>query len=244
MVWTLEKSGKFTMKSSYKKMYEEKNNNAVVAPRMKSIFKKLWKLPLLRRINQFLRKYVKNFLPTRDKLSYAIQKGDYSCPFCSQMIETASHCILNCSMVKLVWFGLLSIHTPDNINLEDWICSLFDNIQAGHITEDEICKITIVSWCIWTQRYDTIFKEISSTADIIIQNCRKFLAEYIEMSHKKPNSANGKNRYNLHWSPPPAGGFTINYDGSYLSNSGSISLIMCDFAGYHKGSRCIYLVES
>ncbi|XP_026416236.1 uncharacterized protein LOC113311639 [Papaver somniferum] len=73
-----------------------------------------------------------DILPTRDKITYAILNGDFSCSFCSQMNETATHYILECSMVKPVWFGTLGIHAPTNINLR---C---DKIFKDSITTTEI----------------------------------------------------------------------------------------------------------
>ncbi|XP_026400051.1 uncharacterized protein LOC113295938 [Papaver somniferum] len=103
LVWTLEKNGGFSVKSAYKKMFQEKNAGQIVSDAMKSVFKRLWRLPLLPRVQQFLWKCVRDVLPSRDKLMHVIQDGDYSCSFCKQVTETASHCILECHIVHLVW---------------------------------------------------------------------------------------------------------------------------------------------
>ncbi|XP_026458520.1 uncharacterized protein LOC113359037 [Papaver somniferum] len=211
---------------------------------MKKIYKRLWKLPLLPRINQFMWKCVKDVLSTRDKLTYAIQDGDFSCAFCSQVNETAMHCILECPLVKPVWFAALGIHTPNNVSLVNWLCNNFENLEAGHIQEENMCKITIVAWCIWTHRYNKIFKGTTTTPDIIIQNCRKYISEYIEMARKRPVNNHKQVRLNLHWTPPPYGTFTINVDGYYYNSSGGIGLTIRNFAGKHQGSKCVYLAES
>ncbi|XP_026451498.1 uncharacterized protein LOC113351779 [Papaver somniferum] len=64
------------------------------------------------------------------------------------------------------------------------------------------------------------------------------------MSRKKPVNTTRQPRLNLHWTPPPNGTLTINSDGSFNNYYGGIGLIIRDFAGCHKGSRCIYLAKA
>ncbi|XP_026399037.1 uncharacterized protein LOC113294878 [Papaver somniferum] len=57
-----------------------------------------------------------------------------------------------------------------------------------------------------------------------------------------PNTAR-QNMINLHWNPPSIGTYKINVDGSfnYSTKLGGIGLILRDFAGAHRGSKCIFL---
>ncbi|XP_026397119.1 uncharacterized protein LOC113291845 [Papaver somniferum] len=202
LVWTLEKNGGFSVKSAYKKMFQEKNAGQIVSDDMKSVFKRLWRLPLLPRVQQFLWKCVRDVLPSRDKLTHVID-GDYSCSFCKQVTETTSHCILEWHIVHLVLFAVLGVRSPSDVTLKDWIISHFTQFQSGQINEDIICRIAIVAWCIWSHRCDTIFKGVSVSPETIIQNCRKYLSDFTDMCRKKTVNPHRQNRHNLHWSPPP-----------------------------------------
>ncbi|XP_026383298.1 uncharacterized protein LOC113278757 [Papaver somniferum] len=91
LIWLLEKNENFTVKSCYRKMYEETHPYQSVGPRMQNIYKRLWKLPTLPRVCQFLWKATSNLLATREALGHPIVGSDDSCPFCGQHQETASH---------------------------------------------------------------------------------------------------------------------------------------------------------
>lgn len=84
LVWLLEKNGAFSVKSAYRKMYEEQNTSKIVGPRMIKIYKIMWKLPLLPRIKHFLWKAVSILLPTRDFLSTKVPGVVDVCPLCDQ----------------------------------------------------------------------------------------------------------------------------------------------------------------
>ncbi|XP_026428428.1 uncharacterized protein LOC113324327 [Papaver somniferum] len=232
LIWSLEKNGCFSVKLSYKKMMEEKNGNDSVGTRMQGIFKKLWKLPLLHRINQFIWKCVINILPTRDKLLSFIQEENSGCPFCNQVMETPNHCILECQTSRMVWFAVLGLHTSNSDDLVDWFCSWFDKLIAHQIQEEVLCKISITTWCIRNSRCDKAFNSKTVTPETIIHTCRKEIAEF----EAKPKPVNKPTipqpRTNLHWPPPPFFTFKINSDGSFqqLNNSGGVGLIIRDFA--------------
>ncbi|XP_026378332.1 uncharacterized protein LOC113272749 [Papaver somniferum] len=183
---------------------------------MQTIYKKPWKLPLLPRIAQFLWKCIKDILQTRDKLVYAIQDEDYGCPRCAQTLETSSYTILHCNTSRTVWFVVLGIHIQQDVHLVDWLCSWFDKLTSHQVQQEEICKLAIVVWCIWTTRCDIVFKGRKIAVDAVVHRCKL----EIELLKIKPPST----------TPQPA--------------NGGIGLIVRDFAGYHRGSKCIYLVTA
>ncbi|XP_026428831.1 uncharacterized protein LOC113324757 [Papaver somniferum] len=82
LIWLLEKNDSFSVKSAYRKMYEEQDNSELVGPRMIKIYKSLWKMPLLPRIRQFPWKVVSSLLPIRDILSSKIPGIASVRPFC------------------------------------------------------------------------------------------------------------------------------------------------------------------
>lgn len=243
LVWTLERNGMFTVKSAYRRMFKEQNNGQSIGPRTQNFFKRLWKLLLLPRIAQFLWKCLLDILQTRDKLYYVIQDGNYECPLCSQTLETSSHTILHCNTSRAVWFAVLGLHIHHDADLVNWLTSWFDKLSTKQIQQEDICKVAIVAWCLWTARCDIAFKGSKITPDSIIHRCKL----EIDLLHKKSTSLTTQVprqcRINLHWSPPPIDTLKINVDGSYNydNKSGGIGLIVHDFAGAHRRSKCIYL---
>lgn len=158
LVWTLERNGMFTVKSAYRRMFKEQNNGQSIGPRTQNFFKRLWKLLLLPRIAQFLWKCLLDILQTRDKLYYVIQDGNYECPLCSQTLETSSHTILHCNTSRAVWFAVLGLHIHHDADLVNWLTSWFDKLSTKQIQQEDICKVAIVAWCLWTARCDIAFK--------------------------------------------------------------------------------------
>ncbi|XP_026396180.1 uncharacterized protein LOC113290805 [Papaver somniferum] len=158
-------------------------------------------------------------------------------------MENSSHCILHCNLSKAVWFAVLGIHIQADANLVEWLCNWFDVLFSHQIQEDHLCKIAITAWCIWSARCDNVFKGWKITPDTIIHRSKK----EIELLKTKQDTSippiPKQNRLNLHWSPPPIGIHKINVDGSfnYSLKTGGIGLILRDFAGTHRGSKCIFL---
>ncbi|XP_026441706.1 uncharacterized protein LOC113340867 [Papaver somniferum] len=210
---------------------------------MQYIFKKLWKLPVLPRIAQFICKCLKDILQTRDKLVYVIHNGDYGCLLCSQALETSSHCILHCNLSRAVWFAVLGLHIQADVNPVDWFCEWFDRLKINQIQEEYLCKIAITAWSIWNARCDSTFKGWKINPDSIIMKSK------LEIELLKPKNVTivtnnaRQRRTNLHCSPPAIGTHKINVDGSfsYSTKMGGMGLILRDFARTHRGSKCIFL---
>ncbi|XP_026441449.1 uncharacterized protein LOC113340530 [Papaver somniferum] len=203
----------------------------------------MWKLPLLPRIAQFFWKCLLDILKTRDKLVYAIQDGNFGCPLYSQTLETSSHGMLHCNISRAVWFVVLGLQIQGDTNLVDWLTSWFDKLSVNQIQQEDICKIAIVAWCLWNTRYEIVFKGSKISVDSIIHRC-KLEIELLQNKTSKLSSQTPKLcRINLHWDPPPLYAFKINVDGSfqYDIKNGGVGLIVRDFAGTHRGSKCIYL---
>ncbi|XP_026417229.1 uncharacterized protein LOC113312708 [Papaver somniferum] len=202
LVWLLEKNGKFSVKSCYRKMYEELNLIQLVGDRMRKIYNNMWKLPTLPRIRQFLWKAISDLLATKEALGPGIVGSDDSY----------------------------------------WICSWFDSLFNGTISEFEIVKRDIIAWSIWTERCDKVFQQSNSSLEKIIQRCNMLIEEHAARNIIMPSPSHRVNRQNVHWIPPSIDSLTINCDDSFDSTniSGGIGLIIRNFAGTHQATRCIH----
>ncbi|XP_026439727.1 uncharacterized protein LOC113338546 [Papaver somniferum] len=128
-------------------------------------------------------------------------------------------------------------------NLMNWFCDWFDKLNARQVQEEVLFKITIVVWCIWFFRCEKAFNNIQVTPEMITHKCRKEISEFEAKQVSTPRANLSISRTNLHWSPPSRDTFKINCDGSFqhINKTGGVGLIICDFAGTHRGSKCIYL---
>ncbi|XP_026398859.1 uncharacterized protein LOC113294695 [Papaver somniferum] len=212
LVWLLEKNECFYVKSCYRKMYEEIHIPQSVGPRLQKIYTKLWKVPILPRILQFIWKAISGLLPTRMALGQAVVGDNDLRALCDQHSESATHLIMECSFFRL-------------------------------ISEQEVVKRSIISWCIWTVRCEKVFQQSNPNPERTIQKCRLLIEEHASRKSYMPKTMQGVNRRNLYWIPPPLNYVTINCDGSFLDHNkyGGIGLIIRNYAGEQQGARCIHL---
>uniref|UniRef100_A0A2N9HGL8 Reverse transcriptase domain-containing protein n=1 Tax=Fagus sylvatica TaxID=28930 RepID=A0A2N9HGL8_FAGSY len=101
LVWTMEESGKFTVKSAAS-MLIPSDHQASTDP----TWAKLWKFKIHERLKIFLWRLGSNTLPTLTNLASRFGMGSLLCPLCHLEDESYSHLFLNCSKVKPIWFGL------------------------------------------------------------------------------------------------------------------------------------------
>ncbi|XP_026443637.1 uncharacterized protein LOC113343722 [Papaver somniferum] len=113
------------------------------------------------------------------------------------------------------------------------------------MTQDVLCRILTVAWCLWNARCDKVFKGCNITVDGLITKCEKELAEFAFRSNQTTRTTIRQSRHSLHWFPPIRGTFKINIDGSFMKETltGGVGLMIRDFAGTHQGSKCIYLTH-
>ncbi|XP_026400672.1 uncharacterized protein LOC113296584 [Papaver somniferum] len=145
--------------------------------------------------------------------------------------------------LKSSWFAVLGLHIQVDVNMVDWFCEWFDRLKTNQIQEEYLCKIAITAWSIWNARCDSAFKGWKINPDSIIMKSK------LEMDLLKPKKVTivtndaRQRRTNLHWKPPAIGTHKINVDGSfsYSTKMGGMGLILRDFAGTNRGSKCIFL---
>ncbi|XP_026438065.1 uncharacterized protein LOC113336631 [Papaver somniferum] len=191
LVWLLDKNGFFSIKSAYRKMFEEDRGSESVG--------KEW-------IKHFLRKAISNLLSTRDVLSLKVPGIADICPYCEQ-----------------------------------WIGSWFDELYVNKISVGEICKRAITSWCLWTDRCDKVFQNISVQPDKSIKKYKSYIEDHSLQWYKTVPSNNSCCRRITNWIPPPSDFVTINCDGSFLNSLEGIQLIIRNCAGSQQAAKCIQL---
>jgi hypothetical protein len=111
---------------------------------------------------------------------HQLQDND-RCSLCSQVNETVTHLLLNCSYSKEVWFRILrrSGHhslTPDQeSSVADWWLPKRKCVHKDQPPGFDSVVI-LVCWCIWKERNRRTFEHRSSlahvVADLIIQEAR------------------------------------------------------------------------
>ena len=127
---------------------------------------------------------MKDRLSTRELLRRRnMEMPDYTCVCCiQQMDESSTHLFIHCPFAQSFWglFGLLVDQDDAFATLEQF------KIQLHVPFFMEI--IIVMSWCIWMQRNDFIFRGIQLTQDACWQHFKKEFALVILRANprKKP----------------------------------------------------------
>ncbi|RZC94028.1 hypothetical protein C5167_016722 [Papaver somniferum] len=97
-----------------------------------TIWKELWKMKLPHHIKLFIWKCLKGIVPTRLRLSQAMQDIETHCEICKQEEESMYHLLISCNHAKAVWRSL-SINIDQIIancqSIQQWIISWFQDVQ-------------------------------------------------------------------------------------------------------------------
>jgi hypothetical protein len=93
VVWDWEKSGKFSVKSTYKQLCSHECGPS---------FKNLWKAKIPLKIRIFMWLVFQNVILTKDNLVKRKWKGSPTCYFCKEN-ESSQHLFFECSTAKYVW---------------------------------------------------------------------------------------------------------------------------------------------
>ncbi|XP_026411000.1 uncharacterized protein LOC113306256 [Papaver somniferum] len=240
LVWTLESNGAFSVKSAYRKMFEEKNITNTVGQRMNSIFKRLWKLPL----TQFAWKCIRTFFLLKINLHTSLNQmipAVLSVPLILKRALTAS---LNATLLKGFGLSLLVYKVyVDRLYKKLYVNWWIDFWRIRYKKLNYAKLLLLHGVRIWNERCDKTYKGRNVTTDSIIRRCRKDILDFENKLQSSRNSVPAQPRVGLHWCPPSRGIFKINCDGCFLlnDNTGGIGLILHDFAG---GSKYIYLAKA
>jgi len=106
LIWPLEKSGKYLVKSSFRLLCvgQDSTANANQANSEDRVFwKKLWKIQVPGKIKHFLWRAYTNSLATKDNLVKRKILLDVACNRCAGVQEDLLHSLWSCNGLKEVW---------------------------------------------------------------------------------------------------------------------------------------------
>ncbi|XP_026378338.1 uncharacterized protein LOC113272755 [Papaver somniferum] len=105
--WTPSKDGNFIVKSACNKLMEamvQQQTALNIVPT--TVWREPWKMKLPHRIKLFIWKCLKGIVPTRLRLSQAMQDIETHCEICKHEEESLYHLLISCNHAKAVWRSL------------------------------------------------------------------------------------------------------------------------------------------
>lgn len=100
-VWAPSKSERFFVKSCYRENNKKKFHLASHIDWR--LWKYLWHSSLHERHKVLVWKLLVNILPTKDRIKYFVSLPDLNCFLCDPAVESISHFLFDCPIVKLCW---------------------------------------------------------------------------------------------------------------------------------------------
>ena len=108
LIWPLSSLRSYSVQSAYRMLMEVKN---FVLPSSSSplskhtIWKKIWKLKVLKKVYHFLWRAAKDSLPTKLNLRLRHIPLDDTCEECNDQLESLLHCLRLCDQARSVWMS-------------------------------------------------------------------------------------------------------------------------------------------
>ena len=108
LIWPLPLSGSYSVQSAYHMLMEAENS---ILPSSSSplsehtIWKKIWKLKVPKKVCHFLWRAAKDSLPTKLNLRLWHIPLDDTCEGCNDQSESLLHCLWLCDQARFVWIS-------------------------------------------------------------------------------------------------------------------------------------------
>nr|POE61472.1 putative ribonuclease h protein [Quercus suber] len=177
LVWLVEKSGQFSIKSGYKCLCEDpqaSEPDSESAEVQRSFWKGVWKLNIPGKIKHFLWKSCTNSLPTKNNLLKRIVISKNVCHLCSEHPEDVMHAMWRCSKVRQVWqrsFGWL-----DHNQVAE---GSFPNLVRLIQTKPRMFPLfAVTAWVVWHHRNKSQLQDVSIPLNRLAMFAETYLQNY------------------------------------------------------------------
>ncbi|XP_040959149.1 uncharacterized protein [Gossypium hirsutum] len=150
-VWSVEASGEFTVRSSYKLLQNIAYDPRAYALQIdyKDFYRKLWLLDIPSKIKITVWKISWNFLATRANMLLRRLTSTSVCPRCGFGSESMEHLFRECPVTISVWRELSFLrYVQDNqMGFQQWLTWVFSQCSASY---RRIFRVAV--WAIWGDR--------------------------------------------------------------------------------------------
>ncbi|XP_015969290.1 uncharacterized protein LOC107492746 [Arachis duranensis] len=237
LIWPYRNDGQYSVRSGYQAAKKEKDTKmettqgkASTSHNLKEIWKRIWRLPVPKKVKMFLWKAVHGILPVNANLHQHRSIPTPICSICQEQEETTEHMLLLCPWTRAVWFGsnLQIVPKASNVRtFEQWLLTTMDKIRAetGNEHEKVLCNLGCICWCIWKARNKHIFQQTKLNPQQTIIQSQQIAAEHIIATkelNRDNNDITGRNgeKRRITWRPPPRSKVKINIDAAFHRETG------------------------
>ncbi|CAI0556201.1 unnamed protein product [Linum tenue] len=220
VVWSEADNGIYSVKTAYRSLWQNEHPSVdednSESQRLKSYWRKIWRLPVQPKVKIFLWRISRDILPVGTNVESRIEEAPSDCPFCG-LPETQLHCLRDCDWTRRLWQPCSDngiFKQGEGFSGRDWFLNSFES----HSNEN-LQRFCAILWFIWKERCNHMFNNKKLEAEEIIPKALDWLSDYLQaqgtvsanMNH--PSNPQG-------WRPPPSGSFKMNSDAGVLRLNG------------------------
>ncbi|RYR74895.1 hypothetical protein Ahy_A02g009608 [Arachis hypogaea] len=182
--WKFNKRGEYEVKGAYHMIRSHNKgpeSNSAPIQTEQQFWKKLWKMKIPLRTQNFIWRLMNKSLPTCNNLQRRGIRCSEICPRCWKKEESDTHLFRDCEWVQRLWFiSPLTLRTEaaTEVLLQDWIRSMVVKI-GEEMSDFFVC----VLHSIWQERNKLVFEHIQTAPKDLLQKAQKALIDAIYPVH-------------------------------------------------------------
>jgi hypothetical protein len=145
VAWNYERTGVFLVRSAYRpalsnaRNIDERGSSAEGSGERK-VWKKIWKLPVLPKVRNFIWKLMRNGLPTNENRCFRHIADEAGCDLCGHRCEDAYHAVMTCPHATALRMAMREIWVlPPEDRLHnvgpEWFLVLLDSYDMGEVAK-------------------------------------------------------------------------------------------------------------
>ena len=251
-----EKSGKFSIRSSYRMIVETKKRRedwlesrpaASNSREDEHAWVRLWKTMVPAKIRVFLWRLARQSIPTDDVRMHRNMTTRCTCAICGTP-DSWKHSLLECTAARCVW-SLVDQDLIDELqsnteqNARRWLFTMIEKIP-----HEKFIKVSVTLWAIWIACRKLIHEGINQSPLSTHLFISQFISELGEIQNKGDVQRGGAPPQKpiqqvKRWIAPPEGKFKINVDaGISIDHDGDAGAAICrDHEGNYLGSSILVI---
>ncbi|XP_017617862.1 uncharacterized protein LOC108462426 [Gossypium arboreum] len=208
MVWSVDNSGIYTVRSGYRCLVELYIND-ITNTNYTGIYKEIWGLNLPPKIRIAIWRFTYEYIPTAVNLYNRRISSSPICPSCGEVPENFMHTLLMCGLAKTVWqsIGVDWSNFNENMDFYTWLNLVFQNRRHDF---GKIAATT--AWALWQARNKRTMEGKRQSVQDIYSIIFSIIKEMRELKDKIPTPVNAMNSI---WKPPQEPFVKVNFDAGF-----------------------------